>query len=102
MNKKGFELAISTLVIIILGILVLVAIIIAVNGGFKVFDNTTDPFTDMTTTNAVKQACQDSCQQESKIIYCCAEYEIDNKPINCTDTRLEIGCTLDCTGFACS
>jgi len=101
MNHKAFELAISTLVVIILGILVLVAVIIAVNGGFESFKSATDPFTDTTQATAVKTACQNSCQQESKIIYCCAEYEIDSNPINCTDSRLDLGCTLDCTGFTC-
>jgi len=101
MNKKAFELAISTLIIIILGILVLIAIIIALNGGFKKFTHTADPFTDSTQAIAVTQNCKNACEQNSKIIYCCSEYEIDNRPVKCTDPRLNLGCTLDCKDFEC-
>jgi hypothetical protein len=101
MNKKAFELAISTLIIIILGILVLIAIIIAVTGGFDRFRETTSPFTDTTTAQAVTQSCKNACQDGIKLIYCCSEYEIDSQPINCTDPRLEINCQLDCSNFDC-
>ncbi|MBS3076988.1 hypothetical protein J4233_01820 [Candidatus Pacearchaeota archaeon] len=102
MNKKAFEMAISTLIIIILGILVLIAIIYAVTGGFKQFQQTTDPFTDTATSAAVTQACQSACEQQSKIIYCCSEYEIDNVKIKCNDPRLNLqGCALACTDFEC-
>lgn len=102
MNKKAFELAISTLVLIILGIVILIAVIIAVTGGFDRFNQTTNPFTDTTTATAITQACKGACEQSSKIIYCCSQYEIDNKAVNCTDKRLDLGgCQLDCTNFNC-
>ena len=101
MNKKAFELAISTLVIIILGILILIAIIIAVTGGFDSLKSATAPFTDTTTATAVKQACQNACNDNSKLIYCCSAYSIDGKDVKCADSRLELGCTLDCTDFDC-
>jgi hypothetical protein len=101
MNKKAFELTISTLILIILGVLVLIAIIMVVTGGFERFKGTTDAFTDSQEAAAVKQNCLNACQQESRIIYCCSEYEIDNRPVNCTDQRLELGCQLNCDDFEC-
>ena len=36
-DKRGFELAISTLVVIVLGMLVLLALVLALTGGFGKF-----------------------------------------------------------------
>ncbi|MBU0977538.1 MAG: hypothetical protein KKD18_03915 [Nanoarchaeota archaeon] len=101
MNKKGMELAITTLILILLGVVILIAVIFALTGGFKRFSGTTDPFTDSAEATAIKQNGLSACQDQSRMIYCCEEYEIDNKPVNCTDTRLELGCTLDCSNFEC-
>jgi hypothetical protein len=101
MNKKAFELAISTLILIILGVLVLIAIIYAVTDGFKNFSSTTAPFTDTATSTAIKQSCQNACDSETKLIYCCSQYDMGNIQTNCTDPRLEVTCTLDCSDFVC-
>jgi uncharacterized protein YcfJ len=102
MDKKAFELAISTLVIIILGILVLIAIILAVTGGFDRFKEATSPFTDTTTATAVTQSCKSACEQSTKIVFCCSTYQIDSREVMCNDTRLDLGgCQVDCTNFNC-
>jgi len=102
-NKKGLELAISTLVMIIIGIVVLVAIILAVSGGFENLKSTTDPFLDTTQSSSVKQACTFACENADKLTFCCNEYEVDGEKIGCSDSRLEANCPANfCEGFVCN
>ena len=101
MNKKGFELAISTLILIVIGVIVLVAIAYALTDGFKKFGKSTEPFTDTSQATAVKHACSIACDSSDKLTFCCKEYEIDGRKIKCEDSRLEISCALDCGSFNC-
>jgi len=101
MNKKAFQIAMSTLVVIILAVVVLAAIIFAVKGGFKDLGGATDPFTDTATATAIKTACQSACDNSVKITYCCSEYAIDDKTVKCTNPGLGVTCNLDCTDFSC-
>lgn len=101
MNKKAFEMAISTLVIIVLGVVLLIGLILAITKGFDFFNTSSKPFLDTTQASSIKQACILACSNEDKITYCCEEYEIDDSEIKCTDTRLEVNCGLNCSGFNC-
>ena len=101
LNRKAFELAISTLILIILGIFVLIGIIYAVTNGFETFKSSTDPFLDTTQSSAVKQACSLACQSQDKLTYCCREYKIGETNITCTDDRLEVSCELNCQNYNC-
>mgnify|MGYP001374508748 CR=1 FL=1 len=103
MNKKAFELTISTLVLFILGILVLIALYLAVTGGFEKFKSSTKPFTDTAQSSAVKQGCSIACSSSDKLTYCCEEYTIDEKKVKCNDTRLEVPCpAITCEANFCS
>lgn len=101
MNKKAFELAISTLILIILGVLVLTAITYALTDGFKKFKNTSSPFTDTSQITAIKTNCRNACENSNRFVYCCSTYKIDDQDIKCSDPRLELSCTLNCTEFEC-
>lgn len=92
MNRKAFELAISTLILLILGVALLIAVIYALTGGFEKLNSATEPFTDTSQVTAVKQTCENACQNNIKMIYCCSEYEIDKEKIKCADNRLEVPC----------
>ena len=103
MNRKAIELAISTLILLILGILVLIGIILAVTGGFNRFKSATEPFTDVTASSAIKQACSIACDQKDKLTYCCKEYKINEETIFCSDKRLEVSCqSLTCEPWFCN
>jgi len=103
MNNKAMQMAISTLILIILGIIVLIAIIAALTGQFSKFKSTTDPFTDTATVTAVKTACQDACTNNLKLIYCCEEYDIDGGEVDCSDPRLETSCpAITCEADFCN
>ena len=100
-NKKGFEMTISTLILIVLGVIVLIAIAIALTGGFARFKTSTDPFLDSADGTTIKLTCQDACSTENKLIYCCQDYEFNDEKITCQDSRLDLDCSLTCEPGFC-
>jgi len=101
MNSKAIQLAISTLVLFIIGSAVLIGIVILLTGGFKSFKESTDPFLDSSLSASIRQACQLACDQQIRLSFCCEEYDVDDEIIKCTDQRLDLECSLDCTDFEC-
>ncbi|RMD67653.1 hypothetical protein D6817_00870 [Candidatus Pacearchaeota archaeon] len=103
MEKRGFELAISTLVIILLGVILLIAIIIFVSGGFDRFKKTTKPLEESSVSSAIIQACNLACQNQDRFFYCCKENELEDKrKIKCTDPLLGLSCEkVDCAQVKC-
>jgi len=101
MNRKAIQLAISTLILIILGILVLIGLTYMLTDSFSTLKSSTDPFLDTTQSSSIKQACSLACSNQNKITYCCNEYNLDEETIFCQDPRLEINCNLNCEGFPC-
>ena len=103
MNRKAFELAISTLIIIAISVAVLIGLVYALTGGFKKFKSTTAPFLDTNEAAAVRQACSLACDAQNRYSFCCTKYRIEQEEIKCTDSRLEVSCAqLDCMGFRCA
>jgi|SRR3989344_4671644 len=101
-NNQGLEMAISTLILLVIGLLVLIGLAYVLTGGFKMFKGATGPFIDTTTASAVKQGCSLACTNADKFTFCCKNYTIDGVKVNCGDTRLEVSCGLSCQGFSCS
>jgi len=102
MNSKGMQLAISTLIYIILGIAVLIGVVFFLTDGFQTFKAATDPIADSFVAPAIEQACEIACNTESKLTYCCNEFDFNEEKIKCTDRRLNLNCELSCEGFACT
>ncbi|MFH1425152.1 MAG: hypothetical protein ABIG28_00265 [archaeon] len=97
-SKKAFELAISTLILLVLGILVLIAIIVALTGGFDRFKTTTDPYLDTTEAIALKQACELACENKIPSTFCCDKHDLNNEKVTCSDSKLKIACPeIECT-----
>ncbi|MCA9485452.1 MAG: hypothetical protein KC506_01255 [Nanoarchaeota archaeon] len=94
-------MTISTLILMILGVILLVAIVIALTGGLDRFKSTSEPFLDTSQGTAIKAACQDACNQENKLVYCCQKYDFNNQEITCQDSRLELDCSLECEPEFC-
>ena len=101
-NKKGIELAISTLILIVLGVLILIGLVYAVTRGFDIFQSSTEPFVSTTEVSAVREACSLACVQEDKITFCCEKFKVQGSDIKCSDARLEIDCVLSCEDLSCS
>ena len=101
MNKKGLELTISTVVVIVISVSVLIGLIFILRGGFEEFQSGTKPILESIEGIAIKEACELSCSAENKINYCCKEFDYESEKISCRDSRLEIDCDLDCEDFIC-
>ncbi len=102
MNRRGFELAISTLILLILGIVVLIGLVVFLQGGFGRLKSTSEPFLSTAETSAVREACRLACQGNDKLSYCCKNVTVGKEKILCSDSRLELDCSLDCSGFSCT
>ena len=102
MNKKGIELALSTLILMILGVLVLIGFAYMLTNGFTRFGESTKPFLQTAEGVAVKEACNIACGAGDKLTYCCRNFTISSEQILCTDSMLEPDCSLTCVGFSCA
>ena len=103
MDKKAFDLAISTLILIILGILVLIGITYFLTDGFSTLRSSIKPFLDTTTATSIKTACSLACDNSDKISFCCNNFTLQKETIKCTDSRLEIECNnINCDKFNCN
>ena len=97
MNKRGFEMAISTLVVIVLAIMVLVALALAFTGSFDKFVSYIRGFSGSDINNQQK-LCQSQCDLNSVQDFCCQEKTISKEKVTCQDKRLDIGCIINCEG----
>ena len=101
-DKKAFEMAISALVIIILGVMVLVGLILVFTGSINIFKSSTKPFLDVAQSSSLKEACSFACGNSDSLTYCCQEYTIDSQKVKCDDKRLNAPCdNLICKDVKC-
>lgn len=101
MDKRGFELAISTLVVIVLALLILLVLALAFTGGFQKFWLTVKSYF-VSDVSTIKQACENACNSGLSYDFCCVEREVDfgqgKEQVTCQEKRLNISCNLDCEG----
>ncbi len=108
-NKKGAEMAIGTLVVIVLAILVLVLIAFGFATGWSnLFDKVRGFFGGAVNVDSLKQACTVACTTQSTFEYCCVTKTINYKEGAtgnvlkrtgvCTDALIKPdNCNIDCT-----
>ena len=102
-RKGGFNLAISTLVILVLAVVVMIALILSFTGGWKRFITTTESYSGSDIDN-LNKICQSHCDFKNTYSFCCDEWDIEfNKEIGkekvtCEDERLKVDCNIDCEG----
>ena len=101
MNRKGMQLAISTIIVIVLAVVLLIGLIFFLRGGFQDLKKGTEPIIDSANVASVREACELSCINEVRLVYCCQEFEVGDLSLKCDDSRLEVSCELDCAGFSC-
>ena len=100
MNKNGFELAISTIILIIIGILVLIGLVIFLKGGFSSFTQSTQPITDATSRVGAQQACRLLCSADDACGYCLHQFTVSGK--NTTCPSITESCSIDCRVIRCA
>ena len=97
-NKKGFELGITTLILMIVGLFFLIIVVFLITDGFESFKVNTEPLLDTAQGGAFKQSCDIACKGGDKIGYCCKNISIYGKTFYCYDKSIELECSIDCTG----
>lgn len=97
MNKRGYELAISTMILLILGIFILIALILSFTGAWEKFWTAIKGYSGSDIDNLGK-LCQNQCDLANKYSFCCEEKELGKEKINCSDKRLNVECSIDCSG----
>ena len=97
MNKKGFELAISTIILMVLGMLILIGLALLLTGQFKDFQEKIKGYSgsDLDEVNGV---CEYQCVAGHKESFCCEEKKLGKLKITCLDERVSSGCEIDCGG----
>lgn len=102
-RRRGIELAVSTLILLALGVVILIGFIYVLTGGFARFKSGTDPFGHATDVAAVREACNLACSSEDFATFCCHNYTLDSEAIRCSDTRLSITCSASvCDRVRCA
>ena len=101
-NKKGQELSITTLILIIIGVVVLVLVILGFTAGFGNLRDRLDIFVGGTTIDSVIGSCEISSATNAKFSYCADFKKVrigsSTEYISCEDTRVSgIDAPLDCS-----
>jgi len=108
-NKKGAEMTIGTLVIIVLAVLVLALLAFGFGTGWgNLWDKIKAYTAGGVNVDSVKQACLVACTTQRTYEYCCVQRDVrfeTGKPaerMTCNDTRLRTTeCNLDCSLVTC-
>ncbi len=101
MDKKGFELTISTVVIIVIAIALLIGLFVFLNKGFGWFKAGTKPFANSVEVTAIRESCNFACQAQDSLTFCCEEYSLRGNSTSCRDSRLGVRCSINCEDVDC-
>ena len=101
MNKRGFELAISTLVLLILGMLILIALVLVLTGVFEKFISAIRGYSGSEVDN-LNKLCQSQCDLDNKYSFCCEMKKLGKEDITCLDSRIKAECDINCEGVCVS
>ncbi len=102
MNKKGQELSVGTLILIVLGIVLLVLLILGFSLGWSNLWEKINIFSSSTSLESVAQKCSLAATSNSLVSYCetFSQATVDGKKlyINCEYKKLNLDKTLTCSG----
>jgi len=75
-NKKALEMAVNTIIIIVLSVLVLIVLIFIFNQQTGIFSNFINNLVGRTNVDSVVTACNSLTASNSVYEYCCVEKEV--------------------------
>lgn len=97
-NKKGAELAISTIILTIIGLIVLIAVVVFLTMNWGSLTNMLKGYVGTEMQTAI-DLCKNQCSLGREYDFCCTTKPINTSTsLNCT--ALKIACPdIDCTGL---
>lgn len=101
MNTRGFDIAITTIVLIIIAIAVLIGLVLFVMNGFSFFKSGTEPILRTQSFEATRQACGLFCTADNELAFCCESISMNKEDVFCSDNRLNVNCNIDCSSVEC-
>jgi len=99
-DKRGLEMAISTIIILVLAVLVLAGLISILVMGWDNFKDNIGTILGSETSQARKD-CQVQCNLDNSYDYCCQEKVMGDSSLKCGDEILKGDCILDCSSVIC-
>ena len=102
MNSKGFDIAITTVILIVIGIAVLIGLIFFIKNGFTLFNAGTEPLLKTQSLEATRQACDLVCKSQNEIAFCCNSLMLNDEEIFCKDGVLSVNCDINCSKIICN
>lgn len=94
-NKRGMELAISTIILLILGVIVLISLISIVVMGWNDFKTEISAVLGSDMAKAQRN-CKIQCETGNSVDFC-ADKTVGTETLKCTDTRIKpADCSLTC------
>ena len=78
-GKKGMEMAVSTIVIIVLAVLVLVGLLVILNQQTGIFSDFLNNIAGKTNVDSLVTSCNSLVTQQIVYDYCCVEKEVKYK-----------------------
>ena len=101
-NSRGFDIAITTIILIIIGVAILIGMVFFVKNGFGFLKSGTEPLLKTQSVEATRQACELICRSENEIAFCCDNVGLNDEQVSCLDKRLGVDCSIDCSEVVCS
>lgn len=101
MRKGGFEMAISTVILLVIGLAVLVGLIVLLTKGFGWWQEGTEALGTTAAYASVSETCQLACRIEDSQTFCCKTFTVEGLEITCSGKPLGLSCTFDCNSVVC-
>ncbi len=102
MNKRGVEMGLSVIVLIVVALIVLTALVFLITKAFGLWNTSVGPISSTISVVAAKDACNLACTTEDKLTFCCSRFSLeDGQVLSCANPTLGVSCQLSCEGFVC-
>lgn len=94
-NKRGVQLATSTIILLILGLIILIGMVLFFTGTLDRFWNLIQEYYG-SEIDQITKICQTQCNLGNRYSYCCEEKSFEDEKIICLDERLYVTCDINC------
>lgn len=101
MDERGLDIAITTIILIIIGVAVLIGLVFFVKNGFGFLKSGTDPILKTQSLEATKQACELVCRSDNELTFCCESISMNDQEVFCYEERLGVDCNINCAAVSC-